>query len=270
MELMAFGLIFFGDLGEDWVLDMAMQYAFGEDEDDGFVEDGTGIDTGFVYADFSPGGSTGVNIGDRGLDWTSEVDVASLNIEAKLARRSNGPATWFAYTDFLHLERDHNARALGQVVFPGMTFDITQERQQTITDNLIGVGAGLQFGAKPTSWLNLGGWVSGGVFHRWSELDSRERNVCGLCGPADADFTLNLDDEDSGVTWVAAAGVFAEIPLGERISIGLGADVNYIDEVGMVYNPSSGDDVFVDGKHTALTSNALFTWGARLGVKFRF
>lgn len=270
MELLAFGLIFFGDLGEDWVLDVAMQYAFGEDEDEGFVEDGTGIDTGFVYGDFSPGGSTGVNIGDRGLEWASDVDVTSFNVEAKLARRTEGPATWFVYGDYLHLERDHNAWALGQVVFPGSTFNLAQERRQTVTDNLIGAGAGLQFGARPTPWLNLGGWVSGGVFYRWSELDSRERNVCGLCGPADADFTLDLDDEDDGMTWAAAVGLYGEIPLGDRASIGLGVDASYIDEVARVYNPSSGNDLFVDGKHTALFSDSMLTWGVRLGVKFRF
>lgn len=269
LELMAFALIFFGDIGEDWVLTTAMQYAWGDEEDEGF-EDEPGLTTGFVYGDFSPGGSTGLNIGNRRLDWRTGVDVASVNVEAKLTRRSDGPATWFLYADALHINRDYDGWARGQVVFPGMTYDLTQSRSQEVTDTLIGVGGGVQFGAPVTPWLNIGGWASAGGFWRRSELDSRERNVCGLCSAPDADFTLNIDDDDDGLTWAVAMGLFGEIPLGDKVSIGLGVDASYIDEVGAVYNPSSGDDLFLDGKHTALTSDSLLTWGVRAGIKFRF
>jgi len=274
LELMAFGLIFFGDITEDWVLATALQYAWGEDEDDGFIEDGTGIDTGFVYGDLSPGGSSGVNIGDRGLDWASEVDVSLVNIEAKLTRRSKGPLTWFGYADYMRLNRNYDAWALGEVTVSGypstVTYSLTQMRQQEVTDDLFGAGAGLQFGAPVTPWLNIGGWTSAGLFYRRSELDSRERNVCGLCGSSDADFTLDLDDEDSGLTWALAMGAFAEFPLGDHASVGIGVDASYIDEVAAVYNPRSGDDVFVDGKHTGLTTDSLWAWSVRAGFKWRF
>ncbi|HYC73395.1 hypothetical protein [Brevundimonas sp.] len=87
----------------------------------------------------------------------------------------------------------------------------------------------------------LGGWTSAGLFHRSSELTAWERNVCALCGPQDADFTLNFDDSDDGVTWIAAAGLFAAIPLSENVAVGVGVDAAHFDEVGAVFNPSSGD-----------------------------
>ena len=59
-------------------------------------------------------------------------------------------------------------------------------------------------------------------------------------------------------------------PLSQDVVLGVGADVAYIDEVGSVFNPSSGDQVFVDGLSTRLTTTDMLSYKVGLVVRFAF
>jgi hypothetical protein len=259
------GLVLFPLAYRQWLLSGSVLHGEGDERSEGRVPDGTNIDTGFVYGDFSPGGSTGVNIGDRGLDWVASTEAEMLNLKFKAVRAMMGPVSWFVFADYLNSRRQYDSAAMAEVF--GET--LTQMRSQRITDDLIGGGAGLQFSQR-TGGVQVGGWTSAGLFHRSSELRASEQNVCPLCGPQDADFTLNFDESDDGATWTAAAGLWLAIPVTPNVALGAGADVTYIDEVGAVFNPSSGDQVFVDGLSTRLTTTDALSYNFRVGLRVAF
>ena len=259
------GVVLFPLAYREWLISASALHGEGDERSTGRVPDGTGIDTGFVYGDFSPGGSTGLNIADRGLDWVSETDVAILNLKLKAVWQASSPVTWFLFADYLNTRRRYDSGAMAEV-FGEI---LTQERNQKLTDEFAGGGVGLQFEQRAGP-VFIGGWASGGLFHRSSELTAWERNVCALCGVQDADFTLNFDESDDGLTWIAAAGLFAAVPLSETVSIGVGVDATYFDEVGAVFNPSSGDQVFVDGLSTGLTTTDATIYNFRLGLRVAF
>lgn len=48
------------------------------------------------------------------------------------------------------------------------------------------------------------------------------------------------------------------------------ADAVWIDEVGGVFNPNSGDQVFFDGLQTGLTTGKTDMWNIRIGLSARF
>lgn len=260
------GLVLFPLAYREWLISVSGLYGKGDERSEGSVPAGTGIDTGFVYGDFSPGDSTGVNIGDRGSAWTTNSEVELFNLKFKAVQAMTGPVALFLFADYLRSRRQYDSEVMAEVF--GET--LGQERNQEVTDNLIGAGAGLQFDSGPGGGVRFGGWTSAGVFHRSSELSAWERNVCPLCGPSDRDFTLRFDETDKGATWSVAAGAYLEVPLSANVSIGLGADVAYIDEVGAVFNPSSGDQVFLDGETTRLTTTEAVNSSIRVGLRARF
>lgn len=260
------GLVLFPLAYREWLISVSGLYGKGDERSEGSVPAGTGIDTGFVYGDFSPGDSTGVNIGDRGSAWTTNSEVELFNLKFKAVQAMTGPVALFLFADYLRSRRQYDSEVMAEVF--GET--LGQERNQEVTDNLIGAGAGLQFDSGPGGGVRFGGWTSAGLFHRSSELSAWERNVCPLCGPSDRDFTLRFDETDKGATWSVAAGAYLEVPLSANVSIGLGADVAYIDEVGAVFNPSSGDQVFLDGETTRLTTTEAVNSSIRVGLRARF
>lgn len=260
------GLVLFPLAYREWLISASGLYGKGDEQGEGSVPAGTGTDTGFVYGDFSPGDSTGVNIGDRGSAWTTNSEVELFNLKFKAVQAATGPVALFLFADYLRSRRRYDSEVMAEVF--GET--LSQARNQELTDNLIGAGAGLQFDSGPGGGVRFGGWTSAGLFHRSSELSAWERNVCPLCGPEDADFTLRFDETDRGATWSVAAGAYLEVPLSGNVSIGLGADVAYIDEVGAVFNPSSGDQVFLDGETTRLTTTEAISSSIRVGLRARF
>lgn len=265
IRMHAIGLVLYSLAWREWLLSGSALHAEGDEQSQGRVPDGTGIDTGFVYGAFSPGGSTGLNIADRGLDWVAATEATMLNLKLKAVRQAMGPVTWFLFADYLNNRRRYDSGAMAEVF--GET--LTQERNQKLTDEFLGGGIGLQFEQRAGP-VFVGGWTSAGLFHRSSELSAWERNVCALCGMQDADFTLNFDDEDDGVTWTLAAGAFAAVPVTPNVAIGVGVDAVYFDEVGAVFNPSSGDQVFVDGLSTGLTTTDALVYNFRVGLRVTF
>lgn len=249
-----------------WTLGFSALYGQGDETARGQIAAGGPIDTGFVYGGLSPNGSSGVAIGNRGLDWRLSTDVEILNAKVKMVYRANTFFQPFVFADLLMTERFYSGEA-SSVVF-GET--LSQERGQKIDEWMIGGGAGIQFDRTLGNGLQYGGWASGGLFLRDTELDAWERNVCPLCSMPQRDFLLEFQDQEEGLSFSGAAGAYLAWPLSDRVKVGLGADAAWINELGGVFNPHSGDQVFLEGRRTELQAGEAWMWNVRIGLSARF
>lgn len=269
MSIQSLGLVVQPLRVEDWTVTGSATFTWGDGRAWGMVPSGTGIDTGMVYGGLSPSGSSGINVGDRGLEWDFRSEFESSNFKVKISR-PNQPL--FVYVDYLHGEQRYEGWALSEVVFAPNTYVISQERTQSVTDDMIGAGIGVSFDYAIFGGVDwrAGGWASAGLFYRWSELESYERNVCELCAAPDDDFTLRFNEQDEGFAVAAAVGAYLEYAVTPDFSIGIGADAAYLSSVGAVVNPSSGDEVFFDGLTTRLGEESAWAYTGRIGTRFRF
>jgi hypothetical protein len=87
---------------------------------------------------------------------------------------------------------------------------------------------------------------------------------------SDRDFWIERDRsaDGFGVTGTLAIGV--EYTLTERLSLGFGGHLTTLEEVGAVYNPESGDDVFFDGREVDLTAGRATSWGGQVALRYQF
>ena len=195
-----------------WAFRAQIQYASGEDSRQGEIAAG-GPDVGFPYSDYSPGLSTGVNIGAQAATWVTETGAESL--EARLELRRGAPARWYLFTEFQRLDRNYD----GAIVIDAFGSTFSQTRDQSVTDNLIGGGIGASINTGRPGRFQIGAWGEIGLFSRNTKFRAVEHNICPLCGPPDQDFFLSFAEEDNGMTWGAGAGVQVGVPLGDRVTL---------------------------------------------------
>ncbi|MCS6627596.1 hypothetical protein N0B44_32305 [Roseibacterium beibuensis] len=249
-----------------WTLATGLSYGTGDEQTSGQIPGGGTIDTGFVYGGLSPDGSSGLFIGNRTLDWRQGTDVRLINLKAKAVYSTGTPFSPFLFVDFLDSQRTYTGWASAEVF--GST--LSQTREQKIDESMVGAGIGLQFDQILGNGVRYGGWTSAGVFRRETRLDAWEVNACPLCSPMDRDFQLDFDEEDDGTSITGAIGAYLAWPLSDTVKIGVGADAVWVDEVGGVFNPNSGDQVFFDGLQTGLTTGKADMWNIRIGLSARF
>lgn len=268
LDIQSFGLVWQPTQVREWMLSGSATFTWGDGRNWGMVPAGPEYDSGMVYGGLSPDGNSGINTGPRGLEWEFQTEFDSANFKVKFSRPRQ---PLFLYIDYLHAERRYDGWARTEVVFAPSTYLISQERTQSVTDDMIGVGVGVQFDSELglSGWRG-GGWASGGLFYRWSELESYERNICELCSAPDDDFELRFDERDEGVSASFAIGGYVEYQLTPRFSIGAGVDGAYLSSVGAGINPSSGDEVFFEGLTTRLGEAEAWSYTGRIGTRFRF
>ena len=253
------------------------QGLWGDEKKNWAVTPASGGAAGFVYGDNAPSGSSGVNLGARAVTGTFATHASIHNFKLKMMMQDwgeddDGPPplrsrfTFYGYVDLLHTSREYEATGLHQ----SSSLTVSQTRMQELDEYYFGLGVGVLHQAPVTDRFRIISTVSLTGFHRSSELNSRERNVCSFCSSSDADFTLGIDDEDDGFTFAVAGGLYAEYRLNERLSIGAGVDAAYLDEVGGVFNPHSGDQVFFENLSTRLNTDSAVSYNARVGLNLRF
>ena len=268
----------------EWLLSGSVLYGRGELTRRGEIEDGGDVDVGWPYSDRSPQDSTGLFLGNRAAVWTAETEAELLNFKLKMVHTASGPVSWFMFADYLRSRRDYDGHM--QVEAFGDVF--SQTRDQRVSDDLVGGGLGFQYFDTVSNRISVGGWTSAGLFHRKTSLEASERNVCPLCSSgsegspggalaapdisidgSERDFVIRIDDEDRGLSWALAAGVYFSVPLSDRVAIGAGADVTWFDEVGAVFNPHSGDQV-LNGETTRLMTTDALSYNFRIGLSVAF
>lgn len=264
--IQSLGVQFYPYQWDRWTFALGLSYGSGDEQTSGQILGGGTIDTGFVYGGLSPNGSSGVFIGNRTLDWRLGTEVRLINLKGKAVYDTGGPFSPFLFVDFFNNQRTYTGWASAEVF--GST--LSQSREQEIDESMFGAGVGLQFDRTLGNGVRYGGWTSAGVFRRETQLNAWEMNVCPLCSPMDRDFRLQFDEEDDGTSITGAIGAYLAWPLTDTVKVGVGADAVWIDEVGGVFNPNSGDQVFFDGLQTGLTTGKADMWNIRIGLSARF
>jgi hypothetical protein len=250
----------------------------------GDLFDTSQFNTGIVYGALSPGGNSGV-VTPFGVDGTTEVDLERVvvRVDATLVEDVPDPSKdgleysfgLRAYGEMETRGSEYRGAAVGAANLQGFLFEFSQMREQSLSDRFLGAGllgqSTLHFGPGDvglgTTIIRLE--VLGGAYRRNSTLDSRERNHCTFCALPDQDFTLDIRDEDGGWGFVGEAGVTVEVGLSPAISIrGQGA-TQYRSQVGAIFNPTSGDQVFFDRRTTGIATENSRSWGAAAGLVIR-
>lgn len=264
----AISLLMFSSHG--WSLLGGASYTWG-DEQRGFDVPFGGDDTGFVYGGLSPEGSSGLNAGDLGSSGVNGIDLETWTFEAKAIGPSRpvgarGEFRPFAFASYTRGDRRHS----GSIAIDAFGQTLTQRRDQGLNDDIFGVGFGglYRYDLGGGGGLNLYG--AAGLQHRSSELRSVEMVDCALCGGQDTLFDLRFDETDDALTYSLAAGLKWDFPVTDKVSLSLGADAAYLDEVGAVFNPQSGDQVFFEGRTTSLESGHAWTWNIGFGAIVRY
>jgi len=247
-----------------------LEYGQGDGRTAGEVPASAGIDTGIVFNGLSPAGSSGINIGDRGSMNTTETELEYWHAYAKAFLTTEGPIRPFLYADFLHAETRHDMSYFYEGTGGSFVFRVEQDRMQTIRDRAFGGGVGVLF-TSPISprWRVHALGSIGGLF-RETDLDSREHNQANFGPMSDRDFLIERERSADGFGVTGTLAVGLEYDLSPRLSLGFGGHITTLEEVGAVYNPESGDDVFFDGREVELTAGRATSWGGQVALRYRF
>lgn len=248
---------------------VGLEYGEGDGETEGEIPASMNIDTGIVFNALSPSGSSGINIGDRGSINITGTDLEYWHLYGKTFLPVEGPVRPFIYADFLHSEVRHDMSYFYEAT-SGFPFLVQQDRMQTVTDRSFGGGVGVLFSASLADRWRVHALGSLGGLFRESELNSREHNQVNFGPMSDRDFWIERERKADGfgVTGTLAIGV--EYSLTERLSLGFGGHITTLEEVGAVYNPESGDDVFFDGREVDLTAGRATSWGGQIALRYQF
>lgn len=252
-------------VGHDWRTYVRLNHAEGDETDRGDIPAGGGTDVGMPYGGFSFGGSTGVNLGPQGAVWSTDTQARNTGVRVQAGPQAERPVNWYIFADFQHESVDYD----GVISIDAFGETFGQTRDQQITENRLGAGVGAAFSNGGWGRFQIGAWGEVGLYGRNTEFRSVEHNVCPLCGPPDQDFFLSFSEEDSGMTWGAGAGVKIGVPLGDLFSLELGVSASYLDEVGSVFNISSGDQV-LDGRTTELRDTDMLLFQGSAAINYRW
>lgn len=275
---------FFGFIAGRMPVRVGVSYAEGDAANTFEVPGNAGIDSGRVNGALSPDGSSGVAT-PFGLAGETSVDFfrGGLTLEGLFASNVDGaidlpsvdaidPSIFYAlgaYVGYDRSERDYEAFASYSGGGPPFVFEFSQDREQTVADDIF--GAGLRAAAA----IPIGGGVVGrltgsaGGYYIDSSLESTERNLCNFCPPEDQDFTIAIEDSNSGFGFQGEAGAGLEFALSPRVSLIFDVSAEYWSRIGAIFNPSSGDQVFFDGLTTELRTQDMWSWRVGGGLVVR-
>lgn len=208
------------------------------------VTSGT-VDVAMTYHDFSPGGSTGIFLGPRGLDVFVDLDYTSTELYGGYSpgEIADTVIPWYFRLDYEREETDIRA----DVTTPSFS-DISSSSEQNLKSDSIAFGVGIQpilFDANNVSF-QLDANMGIGYFN--AELESRQTNICGLCPASDQNFTIDIKDEKSGEYVSAHASIDVSYELITNFHIGFFADVDFQSHAPTIFNPRNGDDLFLDNR----------------------
>lgn len=242
--------------------------------------------TGRVNGALSPSGSSGTS-GPFAVAGQTEVEASALEIIFRplvLTRGRIAPAEpsisvpyeqWtpgfgfdlyfgggYGITDKLDV-----SNISGLVVSGGSTFTFGQNRRQRIQEQQfsLGVSADAAIPLGPRLVARLGGYAGG--YYRVSDLESVEVNTSNFGPASDRNFTIEIEDSDNGFGFRSEASAALEWWLTPRVAISIGGGARYDSSVGAIFNPSSGDQVFVEGLTTSLRSDDSWSYGAQVRLR---
>lgn len=245
---------------------------YGEgDSSGGFdIANESGVDSGVVYGDLSPSGSSGIAtpFGLTGMTWV-DFSRYGLRGEVPLGFLQPHPKDVFrptVYAGYTRYDLDYR----GLAGFSDALFDFSQDRTQEIGESYFDLGLGGRVLAPlgENVFFHLGAHAGG--YYRDSELTSIERNICNFCPAEDQDFTIDIDESNSGFGFAGGANAALELRLSRSVSLMARGSADYRSKVGAVWNPDSGDQVFFDELSTEFATEDAWSWQAGGGILVRF
>jgi hypothetical protein len=259
---------------KDSGIQITYSYTNADGSSSGQIASGTG-NVGIVYNDFSPGGSTGIAIGASGLDVQTDTEYQSHQFE--LARIVDvalwGGGRKSQRVDFGVGARFDKTDHMAMVTTPTFS-DISSQSDQLTKEKSFFLSAEtsikltqFEFG-RGISGVRILPRIEGG--YRRAKLDSSQVNICGLCGAADQNFTINIEDKDSGAYFGAELGASVDFPLADNIGVKFMANTWWRSDQAGVQNPETGDDLFVRNQPTQLYTDDTtgYMFGAGLVGRF--
>lgn len=256
---------------------VGISYGEGDGGSSFTVPSGGGIDSGIVYGAPAPSGSSGV-IAPFGLsgEISSEYSELSLLISARMfsaispPRRVHSIFSSSIFVNYTNRELLTFGDAVGSGRLSNFDFEFGQDREQRVRDNMIEAGANFQALRAVANRISLRAEGSAGVYHHRSRLRSVERNTSNFGPSSDRDFTIEINERDSGIGFHGFIAPGVELQVSRNVALNFGGAVDYRSRVGAIFNPNSGDQVFFEGLTTALDADDAWSWRAVAGVTVRF
>ncbi|MGP1354520.1 MAG: hypothetical protein ACTS1Z_14485 [Parasphingopyxis sp.] len=231
-------------------LEVFFGYSDGDGETSALIPGGGGIDSGTVYGDLSPGGSSGIAT-PFGLDAQTRVEVTEWSVggAVRVYQWNSGSVAGQVWGrgSYTHSDRNYFGQANGSGTQNGFTFEFGQTREQFVDEDFFELGVGSEVRARLADPLFATIMTELGIYVRDSSLESTETNSNNFTGPPDGNFSLNIEDSQSGIGFHGRAEAGLDLHLGSGFSIGIFGDVEYRSDVGAIFNPNSGDQVFSTG-----------------------
>jgi hypothetical protein len=224
---------------------------------------------GIVYHDFSPNESTGVAVGAAGMDVSTRSELDHMLMFAKFelpGGNNGGDVSPYGKLFYGNYKQRHSSF----VETPTYGSAITSESNQRVKEDLFGLELGLRFDTDNNGVrIGLGGGIMG--YYRDAKLRSSQHNICSLCpSPDQQDFTINIEDSDDGFGFGASLMGNVGLGLADGIEVGLLGALRYMDKIGRVWNPMSGNDLFLDNNPTHLESGSSTSWHVGGYLRFDF
>lgn len=237
-------------------------YGEGKDRAANSTPAGGAVNVGIVFTDRAPSGSTGVFLGNAGLDThiRRDAQVIRLGGDYVFPLGDNGPKGGFfgrGGVEFQRVEQSVTAMVTSPTFGPSISSTYTQQ----VDDSYLALIVGGLYRSRQEGGFFFDIGIDGLLINRDASLDSHQRNICTVCTGADRDFTVTITDKDDGITFGARARAEIGIELGGGTSISVGGFVLYVDKVSQIVNPRTGDDLFVRNQPTAIGTHSATSYG---------
>ena len=233
---------------------------------------------GIVYGQLSPGNSSGI-VAPFGLNGDTEVNHSRLDAVTSLvlphvvdSRGATDEGTTFdavIFAGFTHLDRNHVMFASGSGTSGAFNFQFAQQRDQELEENyfLLGVGGELRIPLSEAVDFQLN--ATGAGYLRDTQLNSFELNTSNFGPTSDRNFTVEIDESESDFGFRGELAGRINVWISPTVGLFLGGSADYWSSVGAIFNPNTGDQVFLEGRTTELTSDDAWSWSAIVGINFR-
>ncbi len=255
------------DIITDGVYLFGVEYSYADGISEGKIASGSD-DAGIVYQDFAPSGSTGINLGSSGLDVSTSSTTSRLRIQFDMSTETDSGVTFGARlrnkAAFGFGARITDTEHTASVTTPSFN-DISSLSVQKLDENYF------YFNGYSTISFEPDGKKQGGVGlyltprveagYRDAKLDSQQINICGLCGSADQNFTINIKDKDDGFYYDLSLNADLAYYYSNNITVGLSGRLGWRNRTAEIINPETGDDLFIRNDPTHLDTDSEYRSG---------
>lgn len=209
-------------------------------------------DVGIVGIDFFPSGSTGLFLGNAGLDTRADVEQDETLIflryafDQAFASDSLRPFVGLGY-------ESRKTTMMASVTSPSFPGDIFADYSQRLDSDNALASVGLEYdgaGSGNTIFLRASGEV--GVVFNNDDLSASQSVVCNLCGPPDEAFTISVSDDRSPTSVLLRGSAGIGVNLGGPVRLFVDGGVEHRGKVAGIVNPRTGDDLFVRNQPAAI------------------